>query len=111
LDLPQRLHAVPVTYQLIVFRVNGTPTFPEIPGPVVQVGNNTYGAIGHEVKVTFTLQGDTSNVDAYSIPGASGYEIRMGTASVLVEDAGNVVFQGTFDPSAGIFVSIDNTNL
>jgi|GEM_PF-2126781 len=111
---PQRLHAVPVTYQLIVFGVNGSPTFTEIPGPVVQIGNNTYGAIGQEIKVTFTFQGDTSNVAAFSVPGAAGYEIRMGTASVLVQDSSNlnnVFFQGTFDPTAGIFVSIDNTNL
>ena len=110
---PQRLHAIPVTYQLVVFGVNGTPTT-EIPGPVVQIGNNTYGAIGQEIKVTFTFQADTSNVDAYSIPGASGYEIRIGTASVLVQDSSNlsnVLFQGTFDPTALIFVSIDNTNL
>lgn len=99
--------------------MNGTPTLAEIPGPVVQVGNNTYGAIGQEIKVTFTFQGDTTNVDAYSIPGASGspplasgYEIRIGKASVLVQDSSNnVLFQGTFDPTARIFVSIDNTNL
>jgi hypothetical protein len=109
-------HAVPVTYVLVVFGVNPTPNGPGILGPIGQLGNVSFGGSSGEVILTFTLEGDTSNVEPWSVvvsgQTSTGYEIRKGIASVEVKDSstGVVLAQGTFDPTAGIFVSIDNTN-
>lgn len=61
--------------------------------------------------LTFTFDADTSNVLSFTTP-VSGHEILVGTGSVKATDVntGTVVAQGTFLPSDGIFVSIDNVN-
>jgi hypothetical protein len=57
--------------------------------------------------VLLTFEGDTANVIPFSVPGPNG---PVGTASVLIFDENGNLFQDTFLPSAGIFVSVDNTN-
>jgi hypothetical protein len=75
------------------------------------------GANGNAV-LTFTFEGDTLNVVPWSVTVPSptttvtGFEILTGTASFEVTDANTnaELAQGTFLPSAGIFVSVDNSN-
>ncbi|KAA6458612.1 hypothetical protein DYQ86_18820 [Acidobacteria bacterium AB60] len=76
----------------------------------------TYGKLGpvpfSDAVLSFTFQGDTKDVVAYSVPGSHGFEILKGVASVQVSASagGPVLAQGTFLPAAGIFISADCTN-
>jgi len=111
LGLTQEVSASPVTYELGIG--------PEGPGsgPSGALGSFTFGSGGSvsNVEVRLIFQGDTANVMPWTTGGASpanGYEILTGLASVeIVQGGSTILAQGTFDPSAGIFVSIDNTNL
>ena len=88
--------AVPITYRLTILTgaVSGT------------VGTTPFS----NANMTFTFEGDTANVIAFSAP-VTGAENLIGTASFEVLDqSGNVLAQGTFLPTAGIFVSLDRTN-
>jgi len=113
-------NAVPITYRLIIM-----PNFLSNLGPSGTLGGVPFGGVGAVGGIcngtgcsnvlTFTFEGDTANVVPFVIAGpprVSGFEILVGTASVKVTDAftGVVVAQGTFQSSAGIFVSIDNSN-
>jgi hypothetical protein len=67
--------------------------------------------------LTLTFEGDTANVVPFSAASpagrvATGDVNLLGTASVQVTDptTGAVLAQGTFLPSAGIYVGVDNTN-
>lgn len=113
-------NAVPITYRLIIM-----PNFLSNLGPSGTLGGVPFGGAGAVggtcvgtgcINVlTFTFEGDTANVVPFLITSpvrVSGFEILVGTASVKVTDAftGVVVAQGTFQSSAGIFISIDNSN-
>ncbi len=82
---------------------------------VLGCGGATTGALGNvsfaDAFITFTFIGDTDNVLPFSVPLSNGYENLLGTATVTVTDLNLVTLaQGTFLPSAGIFVSVDNAN-
>ena len=106
-----------VTYTLQVV------SFPGDVGPSGSVGPVSFGGTNTNDVLTFTFQGDTSNVVPWSVTvpnplpppatiTASGFEILTGTASFQVTDAntGMTLAQGTFLPSDRIFVSVDNSN-
>jgi hypothetical protein len=79
-------------------------------GPITgTLGGTTIG--GSNELLTFTFTGDTSNVLSFTSP-VNGHEILVGTGTISVTDLTThaVVAQGTFSPSDGIFVSIDNVN-
>jgi hypothetical protein len=80
-------------------------------GPITGTlaGTTTIG--GSNELLTFTFTGDTSNVLSFTNP-VNGHEILVGTATFSVTNLTThaVVAQGTFSPSDGIFVSIDNFN-
>jgi len=102
-----RTYAVPITYTLVV-----SAPFPGMGmGPSGTLGPVSFGGALGDVLLTFTFAGDTSNVIDFTTPMV-GHEILVGTASVEVTDAstGAVLAQGIFLSSAGIFVSVDNTN-
>jgi hypothetical protein len=93
--------AVPITYTLQVYGGNATGTLGTVPFS--------------NAKLVYTFNGDTANVIPYSIVGpngspTTGYEILLGTASVMIFDGSGAVLTATFLPSAGIYVSVDNTN-
>lgn len=118
LGFTSAVHAIPVTYTSVVFGVNASAYGPAIPGPTGQIGGIYFGGTYGEVIITLTFEGDTVDVVPWSVVGpsnltVSGYEILKGTASVEIQDSSThaILVQGTFDPTAGIFVSIDNVNL
>jgi hypothetical protein len=89
--------ALPVTYGLMLDAGVATGTLGSTPF------NNAW--------IGFSFQGDTDDVVPYSVPGASGYELLQGTATVGIYDQNTMAtLSATFLPSAGIFVSVDNTN-
>jgi hypothetical protein len=101
-----------VTYTLVV-KPNPDP------GNMVVAGNLgpiTFGPPNGPAVLTFTFEGDTADVFSWNATGpfhsATGYEIAVGSASVTVTDqaTGTVLAKGKFLSSAGIFVSVDNTN-
>lgn len=110
--LSAKLNAAPVRYTFTVAGQNAGSAGPEIQGPVIQWGTTTYGGIGKEIIVVFTFSGDTADVQPWSFSGAAGHEIRRGVAAVTIHDqsSGNILADGTFDPSAGMFISIDHVN-
>jgi len=101
-----------ITYTLQVM------SFPGDVGPSGTVGSVAFGGPNTNDVLTFTFQGDTSNVVpwAVTVPNPTttvkGFEILIGTASFQVTDAntGASLAQGTFLTSDGIFVSVDRTN-
>ena len=103
------INATSIDYTLVVTNFTGDL------GPSGTIGGMFFG--GNAV-LTFNFQGDTSNVVPWSVTvpntttTVSGFEILQGTASFKVTDAstGAALAQGTFLPSAGIFVSVDNSN-
>jgi hypothetical protein len=105
--------AEPITYKFTV--QGGTATVPglgTITGytatldgvPVVTADDNDV--------ITFTFVSNTSDVDTFSVPGASGYVNFVGTGSfsIVNNDTMQTVAQGTFAPSDNIFVSVDDQN-
>jgi hypothetical protein len=110
--LSAKLNAAPVLYSFTVAGQNAGPAVSEIQGPVIQLGSTTYGGVGKEIIVVFTFSGDTADVQPWSFAGTAGHEIRRGAAAVVISDqaSGTILADGTFDPSAGIFVSIDDGN-
>jgi len=103
-----RILAIPVTYTLVVQGVPGAvPNSPA--GTLGPVAFGVGSAIPNAI-LTFTFEGDTANVLHFTAP-TFGYEILLGTATVTLTngDTRVVVAQGTFLPSAGIFVSVDDS--
>jgi hypothetical protein len=98
--------AEPITYK---FTVQGPGEGP-VPGFTGTLGGSPIGG-GNDV-ITFTFVADTSNVDSFSVPGASGYVNFVGTASFSILDLNTMelVAKGTFLPADNIFVSVDNQN-
>jgi hypothetical protein len=103
--------AVPITYTEVISGYGGATD----KSPSGTLGGVAFGGLGGsagEAVLKFIFQGDTSDVVPFSVGPTHGYEILVGTASVQVlNTVGNVLAQGAFLPSAGIYVSIDNTNL
>jgi hypothetical protein len=77
------------------------------------------------VNLIFTFTGNTADVLPFHVtadcrPGCSpqaigdgdGFMILAGTATVSIQDpgSGSIIASGTFLPSAGVFVSVDNGN-
>ncbi|KAA6458617.1 hypothetical protein DYQ86_18845 [Acidobacteria bacterium AB60] len=104
--------AAPVVYRFLAAGQNGAPGIPEVQGPVVTVGGTTYGSVGHEIITSLSFTGDTADVQPWSFAGTNGYEIRKGQAAFTLFDASTaaVLASGVFDPSAGMYVSIDDGN-
>jgi hypothetical protein len=91
--------AVPITYEEDVLGANASGTFNGVPFA---------GAL-----VILTFQADTSTVFPWAVTTPDGTTttgfanfVGTGTVTVVLTD-GTVVAQGTFLPSAGIFVSVD----
>jgi hypothetical protein len=99
-----QVRAKPVVYELSIDSQN--PQDPSNPGPTGSLGSTPFS----NAQVHFTFRGYTTDVIPFSNP--TGFEILTGTATVIIRDptSGNLLGQGTFLPSAGIFVSVDNTN-
>jgi len=97
---PAAARAVPIHYEL--------QTFSE------PASGSLGGAAFTGADLLLTFDGDTADVLPYSVPGprgpVTGAEILKGTATVTVYQAGVVVGSATFLPSAGIYVSVDQTN-
>jgi hypothetical protein len=98
--------AEPITYK---FTVQGPGEGP-VPGYLGTLDGVPIG--GGDDVITFTFVGDTSNVEAFSVPGAHGFVNPIGTGSfsILDLDTMELVAKGTFLPGDGIFVSVDNQN-
>ncbi len=85
-----------------------------VSGPITgMLGGVAIG--GPDETLTFTFDGDTSNVVPFSgigNPPSHGWENLVGTSSITATNSatGAVVATGTFLQSDGIFVSIDNLN-
>jgi hypothetical protein len=97
----QPVAAVPISYELDDVGGNASGTF---------AGTPFSNAL-----VILTFEADTTTVVPFTVPGptgpASGYVNLVGTGTVTVLDVnGTTVGYGTFLPSAGIFISVDNTN-
>lgn len=95
------VHAVPITYKLLIASGAETGTLNGVPFS--------------NAVLTFTFESDTANVFPWSVTLPSGtttgYESPLGTASVQIVDiTTGATLQATFQPPAGIFVSLDNTN-
>jgi len=88
--------AVPVTYRLQAYGTGATGSLGGVP-----FSNAT---------VVLTFDGDTADVVPYSVPGASGYLILKGTASISLQQGYDPPTIATFLPSAGVYVSVDGTN-
>ena len=101
LAAPGPARAVPITYTLTV------------------LGGNASGSLGtlafSNGYFDLVFEGDTADVFTFSVPGpngpVTGAELMKGTASVIIYDSNHsAIAQATFLPSAGIFVSVDQTN-
>ena len=110
------INADSVTYTL---RVTNFPGDVGPSGDLIAGGNIlSFGGANGNAVLTFTFQGDTSNVVPWSVSvpnpttAVNGFEILAGTASFQITnaDTGASLAQGTFLPSDGIFVSVDNSN-
>ena len=92
--------AVPIHYELQTFSAPASGSL----GGVAFLGAD----------LLLTFDGDTADVIPYSVPGSllpvTGAEILKGTATVTIYQAGLTVGSATFLPSAGIYVSVDQTN-
>ena len=105
---PMAANAVPITYTFydLTEPAGGVPLSGSL-------GDLTFS--GSSYALIFTFKGDTSNVVPWTVtvPTGSvhGYEMLVGSASVTLISGGQTVAQGTFLPSDGIFVSVDNTNV
>jgi hypothetical protein len=101
--------ASPIVYKLVVFV---DPREAPAPAPISgSVGPRSFGGAGHDVVMTYTLESDTSDVVNFTAPVA-GAENLTGTASFQINRAGTgtLVAKGTFQPGAGVYVSVDHAN-
>jgi hypothetical protein len=83
-------------------------------------GGNTYtcdfSSLVGCAEVTIWADGDTSTIQPFSVPGASGYKNPVVTARVeavvitSTNPLSDIVFDAQFTPSDQIYVSIDATN-
>jgi hypothetical protein len=96
LGIPSPAWAAPVTYTLQSF---GGPASGSLGGVAFTNAN-----------IALTFDGDTRDVVAFSMPGAFGYEILKGTATVTIYQGNLPSLSATFLPSAGIYVSVDGKN-
>lgn len=98
--LPRPAEGVPITYELDMTSLVASGSFAGKP-----FANSV---------VLLTFEGDTTNVIPFTVQGSmgpvTGYLNLVGTAKVHIFDENGNSFQDTFLPSAGIFVSVDNTN-
>ncbi len=94
--LSQQVNAAPIMYTLTVSPVSGS------------LGSTAFS----QAVMLLTFQGDSSSTVPFSFPKASGYVNLVGAASVAILQTynGPVTAQGTFLPSAGIYIGVDNTN-
>ena len=103
--------ATPITYTLVV---QCAPNAVQCADPSGTLGTLKFGGANGMVNLIFTFQGDTTNVLAYSVPGAHGYENLVSTspATIQIFDAktGKQLAKATFKPAAKIFISVDNAN-
>ncbi len=93
--------AVPITYELDWVAPNLSGTF--------------NGTPFSNAVLFLTFEADTTTVLPFTVPGShgpvSGYVNLVGTASFTIFNLDGTLSQsGTFLPSAGIFVGVDNTN-
>ena len=90
------------------------PGGPTDESPSGTLGGIPFGGLGgtpQAAVLELFFQSDTADVIPFSLGGVHGFENLTGTASVEVFDTGgNVLAQGTFLASDGIFISVDNTN-
>jgi hypothetical protein len=81
-------------------------------------GGNTYtcdfSSLVGCAEVTISADGDTSTIQPFSVPGASGYKNPVVTARVvavvITSTNSDIVFEAQFAPSDQIFVAVDTTN-
>ena len=82
--------------------------------PSGTLGGIAFGGLGgtpQAAVLELFFQSDTADVTPFSLGGIHGFENVTGTASVEVLDTGgNILVRGAFLASAGIFISVDNTN-
>lgn len=109
-----RSNASPILYTLTILP---SPPPDGSPGASGRLGTLSFGGNNNEVILTFTFKADTTNVFSFftcdnSGVCASGNENPTGGASLKITSVstGTVLAQTNFLPSAGIFVSVDNTN-
>jgi hypothetical protein len=112
-----RGNAAPILYTLVIMPFPSPNPFINSTGASGTLGAVSFGGSNSEVVLTLTFKGDTANVVSFCLacPGGTnvfGYENLIGAASVTITDAstGAVLGQVNFLPSAGIFVSADNSN-
>jgi hypothetical protein len=102
--------AVPIIYTEVISGYGG-PTDESPSGTLGGVAFGGLGGTSQAAVLELTFQSDTADVIPFSVGTVHGFENLTGTASVKVLDTGgNVLAQGTFLASDGIFVSVDNTN-
>ena len=107
----------PIAYREVI---SGPPGWPS-----GILGAMPFGGSSGNVKLVFSLVGNTTSVVPFNVPSPShasdpdigindgiGLENIVGSASVTVQEAGSggLVAAGNFLPSAKIFVSVDNGN-
>jgi hypothetical protein len=75
------------------------------------VASGSLGGVAFtNASLVLTFDGDTSDVMAFSIPGAFGAQILKGAATVDLDEGSAAPRSATFLPSAGVYVSVDGQN-
>lgn len=102
------VRAAPIVYAMVVFVDPRETNFAPISGTL---NGTAFGGAGKDVVMTFTFIGDTTDVIPFNSP-VVGAENLLGSSSVQINSAtsGGLLARTRFLPSAGIFVSADNTN-
>lgn len=100
--------AAPIVYTMAVFVDPRETNFAPISGTL---NGTAFGGAGNNVVMTFTFTGDTTDVIPFTSP-VVGAENLLGSSSVQINSAssGQLLARTKFLPTAGIFVSVDNTN-